>query len=383
MRNGLLVLLLSGLAGCGTLGGWFGGDESAPRSKPAELTEISVKVGVVQAWDSQVGSGKPFAFTPASDGNAIFAASASGTLVKLDLSTGKQLWRIETQQSLSAGVGVGEGLAVVGTPKGELLAFRTDTGQAAWSARLTGEVLTAPVLGAGQVAVRGNDGKVWLFNAIDGKQRWVYGRALPALILREPGDLLLTDRALFVGQPGGKLSALSLLNGAPLWEVNVALPKGATELERIADVAGALAADDQLICAAAYQGRIGCFDQITGTPVWLRDYSGLNGVVLSERYLFAADDRAVLQGYDKLRGASLWKQESLRDRGLGTPLVLPDQRLVVADFQGVIHLLSLEEGALIGRASTDGSPVTGRMLPLNRGFVVQTANGGVYAFKLQ
>lgn len=382
-RQALLALILAAsLAGCGTVGGWFGMSGEAPKAKPAELGEFKATVTLARAWEAGVGAGKAYVFSPATDGEAIYAAGADGRIAKFDLATGRELWRMDAGRALSAGVGVGNGLVLVGTAKGELLAFRTDNGQPAWLAKLSAEILTTPVAGAGMVAVRSNDGKVWLLNAADGKQRWVYGRALPALILRAPGDLLLTEQALYAGYPGGKLTALSLVNGAPLWEANVALPKGATELERIADVAGALAADGRMICAGAYQGRIGCFDQATGNPVWTRDFSGLGGVDLGERFLFAADEHAIVQGYDKLRGASLWKQEGLLNRRLTTPLVLNGQ-VAVADFQGVIHLLGLEEGAIVARATTDGSPISGRMLPLNSGLIAQTANGGVYAFKIQ
>jgi outer membrane protein assembly factor BamB len=381
MKVLLALILVVGLAGCGTVSGWFGG--SGADRKPAELADIKPSVALTRMWDANVGAGKSYAFSPATDGQAIYAASAEGRIVRLDSATGREVWRIDAGRTLSAGVGVGEGLVLVGTPKGELLAFRSETGQPAWTAKLSGEVLTEPVAAAGVVAVRANDGKVWLLDASDGKQRWVYSRALPSLILREPGSLLLTPRALFVGYPGGKLAALSLANGAPLWEANVSLPKGATELERITDVAGALDADARLVCAAAYQGRVGCFDQSNGNPVWLRDLSSLGGVALGERFLFAADLNGHVQGFDKLRGASLWKQEALRDRDLNTPVVLQEKYVAVADFQGVVHLLSLEEGALVGRAQSDGSAATGRMLPLNAGLVVQTANGGVHAYKIQ
>jgi outer membrane protein assembly factor BamB len=391
MRILLALLLAAGLAGCSTtkdmlggVGNWFGlGGGAAARVKPAELGEIKASVTLNRAWEVNVGAGKSYVFSPATDGQAVYAASAEGRVVKIDLASGRELWRVDAKQTLSAGVGLGAGLALVGTPKGELLAYRTDNGNLEWTAKLSGEIVSTPVAAAGMVAARGNDGRVWLFNAVDGKQRWVYSRQLPALILRIPGDLLLTERALYAGHPGGRLTALALTNGAPLWEVNVALPKGATELERIADVSGALTGDGRMVCAAAYQGRIGCFDMVTGNPAWLRDFSGLGGVELGERFLFAADEHSVIQGYDKQRGASLWKQEGLRDRGVITPLVLTGNRVAVADYQGVIHLLGLEEGGLVGRASTDGSPVVGRMLALDRGLVAQTANGGVYAFKIQ
>ncbi|WP_165873436.1 outer membrane protein assembly factor BamB [Parasulfuritortus cantonensis] len=390
MKVLLALLLAAALAGCSTtknvigdVGGWFGLSGGSAKTKPAELAEIKPVAKLTRLWDVNVGAGKPYAFSPASDGQAVYAASADGRVVKLDLATGKEVWRAEAKQSLSAGVGVGSGVVLVGTPKGQVLAFRTDNGQLDWTATLSGEILTAPVAAGGLVAARGNDGRIWLFDAADGKQRWVYSRVLPALISRLQGDLLLTSRALFAGHPGGKLTALSLANGAPLWEANVALPKGVTELERIADVAGALAADDHLVCAGAYQGRLGCFDQTTGNPVWMRDFSSPGGVAMGPRFLFAADEHSIIQGYDKLRGASLWKQESLLDREVLTPVVF-SKYVAVADYQGIVHLLSLEEGALVGRAGTDGSAVIGHMQALgDDGLLVQTVNGGVYAFKIQ
>ncbi len=383
-RAGLyLAILTVGLAGCGTVGGWFGmGETTSAKTKPAELAEIKATVTLAKAWEASVGPGRPYVFTPASDGQAAYAAGKDGRIVKLDLATGREVWRTDSGQTLSAGVGVGDGLVLVGTPKGELLAYRAADGQPAWKAKLSGEILTVPVAGAGMVAARGNDGKIWLLDARDGKQRWVYSRGLPARIRREPGNLLLTGRAVFAGHPGGKLTALSLANGGPLWETNVALPRGTTELERIADVAGALAADEQMVCAGAYQGRLGCFDQSNGNAVWSREFSGLTGVEMGERFVYAADEHAILQAHDKLRGTSLWRQDKLRERKLGTPLALTSQ-VAVADFQGYVHLLNLEDGALIARAATDGSPVVGQMLPLNSGLIAQTANGGIYAFRVQ
>jgi outer membrane protein assembly factor BamB len=379
----LAIILAAGLSGCSTIGGWFGMSGSdSPKIKPAPLAQFKETVGLTRMWDVNVGKSAPYVFSPAGDGQAIYAAGKEGRIVKIDPANGHELWRIEAGQVLSSGVGVGDGLVLVGTPKGEMLAYHSDTGKPAWSAKLSGEILVPPVAANGMVAVRSNDGNVWLFNAADGKQRWAYSRALPSLILRVPGNLLLTDRALFVGYPGGTMVALALNNGAPLWEASISVPKGATELERISDVTGPLVADDHVVCAATYQGRIGCFDQANGNPVWVRSFSGLSGVEMGDHYIFAADEHAMVQGFDITGGASPWKQETLRDRQLTTPTVV-SRYIAVADYQGYVHLINQDDGALVGRAATDGSAVTGRLLGLKSGLVVQTGNGGVYAYRIQ
>lgn len=377
-----VVLFLGGCASVtSTVSGWFGSGKSA--RKPAELAEIKPSVSLSRAWDANVGTAGVYVFSPATDGEAVYAAGKDGRIVKLDLVSGRELWRTEAGQPLSAGVGVGEGLVLVGTPKGVLLAFHTKDGTPAWTARLSGELLVPPVAGGGIVAARSNDGHVYLLEAGDGKLRWTASRSLPPLNLREQSHMLLTPEALYAGHAGGRISALALNNGAPLWESNVALPRGTSELERIADVVGPLATDGKRICAAAFQGRVACFDALRGNGLWARDVSALRGVDMDERMVYVADDRGALLAFDKIRGTHPWKQDKLRDRLLSSPVTVGGRHVAVGDYQGYVHVLNTDDGAFAARAATDGSAIRGVMLSLKSGLVAQTANGGVYAFKIQ
>ena len=172
-------------------------------------------------------------------------------------------------------------------------------------------------------------------------------------------------------------------NGAPQWEVNVALPRGSTELERIADVTGSLALDDRQICATAYQGRLGCFDLTSGNALWTRDFSSLGGVDMDDRFVYAADERDAVFAYNKSGGANPWKQDKLRGRKLSSPVAVGGRYVAVGDYQGHVHLINAEDGAFAARAATDGSAIRGVMLRLKSGLVVQTASGGVYALRIQ
>lgn len=378
-----LIALAAGLAGCGTVGGWFGFGGNAPaKAKTAELADFRPSASLARAWEAQVGAGKPYVFSPGSDGEAIYVAGKDGRVARVDLASGREAWRIDAGMTLSAGVGVGAGLAVVASPKGDVLAYRSADGQLAWKTQLPGEILTAPAISEAGVAVRTIDGKITLLDSVDGKKKWVTGRSLPSLVLRAPGELLPAGNAIHAGYPGGKLVAYSTRNGAPVWEASVAQARGATEIERIADVTGALVADARMVCGVAYQGRLSCFDIVNGNPIWSREFSGLGGVAQDANFLYAADDKDVVQAFDKQRGSGVWKQAALSGRQLATPAPLA-RHVALADAQGMIHLLAIADGALAARIGTDGSPIPGRMLPLDAGLVVQTANGGVYAFKIQ
>jgi outer membrane protein assembly factor BamB len=280
---------------------------------------------------------------------------------------------------LTGGVGSDGKLVAVGSGKGEVLAFDT-TGTALWKAQVSSEVLAAPQVADDMVVVRSVDGRIFGLDAKDGKRKWYYQRSTPALTVRSPAGISIFRGVAYAGFAGGKLVAINLDNGAVRWEATVALPRGTTELERVTDVIGLPVVSEREVCAVAYQGRIGCFDLAAGQAVWGREMSSTSGLSLDARYAFVSDDKGAVHALDRIGGTSVWKQDKLRLRNLSAPLALGNE-IVVADIQGYVHFLARDSGAFVGRVATDGSPVSTNpvMLP-NGGFLIQTRNGGLYAF---
>jgi len=177
--------------------------------------------------------------------------------------------------------------------------------------------------------------------------------------------------------------ALSAATGNVGWDSVVALPRGTTELERVADVMGLPVVDADRVCAVAYQGRVGCFDTQTGTTIWARDMSSIAGMDADHRGAYITDDKNAVIALDKANGGSLWKQDKLSGRGVSAPLAF-GRFVVVGDFQGYVHFLSREDGAFAARIATDGSAIGAPPVALdNDSILVQTRNGGVFAISLQ
>jgi outer membrane protein assembly factor BamB len=163
----------------------------------------------------------------------------------------------------------------------------------------------------------------------------------------------------------------------------VALPRGTTELERVADVTSLPVVDGKQVCAAAYQGRVACFEGSRGTLLWARDVSSIAGIATDARHLYVTDDRSAVQALDKSSGASIWRQDKLAGRNVSGPLAL-GRHVVVGDFEGYVHLISREDGAFAARVETDGSAILAPPIALDAAsFLVQTRAGGVYAFTVQ
>lgn len=376
----VLAWLAAMASGCSTLDQLNPFSSSAPKIKPAELSAIQPTADLRVRWQAKVGGAGEFTFTPAVVGNSVYAAGHDGSVARIE--NGNTVWRISAGQALSGGVGSDGQRVVVGTSKGEVLAFDASNGREVWRARASSEVLSAPVIADGLVVVRSGDSRIFGFESADGKRRWVYQRSTPTLSLRSSVGVLIDGRVTLAGFPGGKLVAIANNNGAAVWEISVALPKGATELERVADVTSNPVVNGNMVCAAAFQGRVSCFDASNGSVLWSREMSSSAGVDVDSRYVYATDDKGAVHALDRSTGASIWRQDKLFLRRVSRPLAL-GKLIAVADYQGYVHLLRREDGAFAARLATDGSEVRSNLLPMGDGFVAQTANGAVITLDIR
>ena len=370
-RGAWLLALLPALAGC------FGGSSAGPR--PAPLEPLPAGHELKRLWRADAGSAEDFVFTPAVVDDAVFAASRGGEVTRLDAAKGRRRWRVSLDVKLSAGVGAGADTVAVATDDGEVFALGAQDGKLRWRARVSSEVLASPKIAGGLVVVRSADSRIHALALADGKPRWMYQRTPASLRLRTAQGLAISGGQVYAGFSGGKLVALALDSGALRWEATVAVAKGATELERVTDVVGEPAVPGREVCAVAYQGRVACFDAGNGTQLWARELSSVTGVSTDARFAFASDDQGAVHAFDRSSGRSYWKQDRLARRQLTLPLPL-GEGVVVGDFEGYVHLLARETGALVARAETDGDAIRAAPVPLpDGGFVVQTQGGDLYA----
>ena len=379
MKRVLALAALSvSLAACQTVSGWWDDWFSSPNKKnpPATLLDFKPSLKVTLAASASIGGAGGSVFAPAVTSDGIFAASYEGKLARFDSVSLKEIWRVDTGKKLSGGVGASKDLVLVGTAKGEVLAYDS-AGKARWTARVSSEILSAPQVVGDAVFVRSGDGRIFAFDAKDGKRKWFYQRATPALTVRSFGGVVVDKSTLYAGFGGGKLVALDTDTGNLIWEGTVAQPRGVSELERIADVTSTPVTDGNVVCAVAFQGRVACFENQTGNLSWAREASSIAGLAMDSRNVYIAEENGAVLALDKGNGASVWKQDKLSFRQLSTPLVYRGY-VVVGDLQGYVHFLSLEDGGFAARLATDASPIRSAALPLKSGVLVQSKKGGLF-----
>ncbi len=358
------------LSGCAYLG-WGGSAK-----KPAELVPVSGVNPASIVWSASVGKSAGYLFVPGFSNKLVYAAGRDGSIYALSEEGGRIVTVIDAKMPLTGGVGVNDDTVVVGSGKGDVVALDS-AGRSLWKSSVSGEVLAPPTVASGNVIVRTADGRIVALNRIDGKRKWVFQRAAPALTLRTNASVLVNRGVIYAGYPGGKVIALELDSGKPIWEATISIARGATELERIADVSGLPVLDDTRICAAVYQGRTGCVETLNGNVLWSREISSADGVAIDAKHVYVADIAGNVFALDKVNGATVWKLEKLQLRDPGTPIVVKGS-ILTGDRDGFVHVISPDKGELTGRVPTDGTRVISLSANGER-VIAQTEKGGVFA----
>lgn len=352
---------------------------SSPKTpQPAPLATVANLMGTSLIWSAQVGAGHA-GLQPLVAGGRVWAASASGSVVALDASSGVVAWRAELNTPLAAGVGSDGETAAVVTRENQLVALRD--GREVWRVRLNARSFTAPLVAGKRVFVLTADRSISAYDSANGARLWATTRPADPLVLNQPGALLAVGDSLVAGV-SGRLAGFNPDNGAVRWEVPVASPRGTNEIERLVDIVGPLARLGASVCARAYGAVVGCVDASRGTPVWTKPAQGTTGVHGDDRLLFGSESDGRFVAWRRDSGEPAWTIERFKHRELSAPLAL-GRVVAVGDNTGLVHLVSREDGSEMTRLSTDGSPVLVQPVLAGDALVVQTRNGGLYAWRPQ
>jgi len=374
----LLFILTVSLSGCATLSAFnplnlmdlFGGDDEDVR-EPAVLIAVNNEVTLIRLWSENIGQGaedKASKLVPAFSGARVFAASADGKVKAFEASTGRQIWEVNIEDfysseerrvsfsksadSITGGVGVGEGLVMVGSAAGELVAINQSDGSLAWRAVTTSEILSPPQALNDLVAAQTIDGKVAGYNALDGEKLWQYQTSLPSLTLRGTSTLLMGEFVI-AGFANGRIAALDPVRGLATVDQRIAAAKGKSDLERLIDIDGSMIQRGAQLFAATYQGNVVAMNlAANGRIMWAKETSSISGLGSGFGNIYLATEDSELNAYGMDDGRDIWETDALLYRKITTPVAISSY-IVVGDFEGYLHLIAQSDGRFVGRKLID------------------------------
>lgn len=375
MRRGLTLLAALAIAGCGT---------SEVREPPAPLVDFKPSAKVTRVWRASAGRATHdyVGLAPALVGDAVYAADRRGRVSAYAAVDGRRLWRTRLNVRASGAVGAGADLVLVGTRDGLIIALDRATGKERWRAAVASEVLALPAEAAGIVVVQTADGRLYGFATGDGKLLWVQDRAEPSLSLRGTSGPIIVGNVVYTGFASGKIAAVAIKDGRMLWETTVALPHGRSEIERLVDVDASPVVRDDMLYAVAYQGRLIAVDLRAGSVAWSRDVSSHAGLAVDGAHVYVSDAHGEVWAFDRATGANVWRQDKLRGRALNAPARVGDY-LAVGDFDGYVHWLALDDGAMVARLRIDNAPIRSPAAVSTDILYVTTHDGRLAALRVQ
>jgi len=220
---------------------------------------------------------------------------------------------------------------------------------------------------------------VLAYDVLDGRMLWSLQRPGDALTLAQGGVIAAFKDTLLVGQ-GPRLAGIDPLRGSVRWEVPVASPRGANEVERLADLVAPLLRLGDTVCMRAFQSAVGCVNAERGNLLWSRTIGGTEGVAGNEQVIVGADASDRLTAWRTASGEVAWTSERLMYRSVSSPLAV-GPTVVFVDGEGTVHWMSLDKGEPVLRLSTDSSGAAAAPVAAGNTLLVVTRNGGLHAFR--
>ncbi|WP_346795702.1 outer membrane protein assembly factor BamB [Halomonas sp. Bachu 37] len=368
LAAGTLALAL--VAGCA--------NKSEPVYTPKELQGFDESSTLDSQWKYGVGDGlgrARYPIAPARDGNMVFAADAEGYVVALNAQNGSRQWEVELDTPISSALTAIAGNVYVGSRNGEVLALSQQDGDVVWRSRVPSEVLAAPQANQELLVVQSVDGTVTALDRANGTERWVYSSSQPALTLRGTGTPQVIPPVSFVGLANGRLVTLDNRNGQPLWEMQIAVPQGRSEIDRLVDLAGQpVLTQDGRLFVSSYNGRLVALEATRGEIMWEYDHSSRHTPVLVGNFLFTVSDDSHVIALDAQTGRELWRNDDLEGRWLTSPAFV-DGRLALGDYEGYLHLIGASEGDIVGRTRIHKSGISVRPVTDGKTIHVLSNNG--------
>ncbi len=349
---------------------------SSNAPKPAPLENLTPSLQARVAWEARVDSVKfPLTITAVND--RFVVGGSDGVISAISANDGTTLWRADIGKGLTAGVGSDGRFAAAVTRDNELVVTEGD--KILWRKTLTTPVITAPFVAGERVFVLTLDRAVLAFDAADGRRLWELRRPGEPLTLQQAGVIGAYQNTLLVGQ-GSRLAGVDPSRGLLMWEATVANPRGTNEVERLADLVGPMARDNDVFCARAFQSAVACVNAERGNAIWSRNNAGLRGVGGDATIVVGGDASDRLTAWGTRTGDVVWTADQFQNRKLSAPLVTA-KSVIVGDSEGYVHFLSKDKGQTVQRLQTDSSGVAAAPVQLGGTVLVATRSGRLFALR--
>lgn len=384
LRISIALTIIAMLTACNTIIGFL--EDPVYELPPTELTEFTPEFEPKIVWSANTGGSDDDYIRDLAawiQGEMIVAIDYEGEVSSYDVQTGRRLWEADLDVPVTTGPGGGEGLIIIGTQYGDILALDEKSGELKWQVKLSSEVLAPPKAEMGVVVVRTSDGGLTGLSTTDGHILWEYQTTVPLLSLRGASAPVLADDKVIAGFANGKLAALLIVDGTIVWEQNVAVARGRTEMDRLVDIDADPVVVDGIVYAVAYHGQLAAYNLDNGQKLWSREMSSRKGMdVAPGEAIYISDEDDYVWSVQDGSGDALWRQTRLLRRKISAPINAGDH-ILVGDFEGYVHWISREDGRFVARKEIADGAIRSKPIVKDELVFITGTDGSLTALRVQ
>ncbi len=297
-------------------------------------------------------SGRPFATFAAKDevtapatfqNGHIFFGAWDGTLRRVELQSGKEIWKHQARAELTGAPTLWAGRVLASSRDGHLHALNARTGDLAWAYRTSGPIAASPLIWAGAALICDENGWLHALDAKTGSLLWkvevgpVHGT--PALLPDQFGEATLVvatwEGEVHALQLTAKMGRAMLKSDDPIiWTYDLEDEVWASPaLTRTSE----LGKETGIAILAGWKGMVRALRLEDGEDLWAHPMEGrvTASPVISAGMVFLASEDGVITALDIRTGAIRWIQRE-RTGVQATPLAA-DGTLYVAFMDGILR----------------------------------------------
>ena len=311
----------------------------------------------------------------------VYVPSMGNDLVALNSTSGREIFRVRTADSVYSSPHVEDGVVYFGSADHHVYAADARTGAIRWKTKTGGAVLAGPSVARGIVCVGSTDTKVYGLDAADGSIRWtVQGRNMYQSKVATDGQRFFVggwdnrfrcidatsgkelwtlrigksarsdvfsayapaiaspavgDGKVFVSTNDGILHAIQIDSGQELWRIDWKKMGYSSPLYR----------DGNVWCALGDEGKVFCADAETGRILWQGDAGSViydSSFCFGGGRVFIATVSGVVNAFDARTGVRRWQYRLAPGHVLASP-VADDQRVYIGSMNGNVTALAVNE----------------------------------------
>ncbi|KIN60601.1 PQQ enzyme repeat family protein [Sulfitobacter noctilucae] len=351
-------------------------------------------------WSADIGAGdsRRYRITadPVVSQGRIFTLD-SGAQVTATSTSGQTLWtRDLTPASDRQGQGSGGGLAVDGDTLyvsigyGILAALDVTTGGTRWTQELEASGSGTPMVSGDLVYLTAGDDTGWAVNKTNGRVAWQTS-GTPSInnVLGAPAPIIAGQVAIFA-YGSGEVQGVFRRGGLDRWNTAVVGKRPGRALSSISDVTGAPVASGDRVFVGNQSGRLAALSLANGMPIWTAREGAITPVWPIGGSIFAISDLNELLRLDASDGSRIWGvplPNFVKDRprrqseifGNHGPVVAGG-RVRVASSDGVLRSYDPTNGVLTGTVEIPGGATTAPVVA-GRTLYVVSRKGKLLAFR--